>query len=204
MINNLNRPFPNVIAAVEATRGQVLKYGGALIQAVYHSKCGGMTAAAGEVWGWDIPYLQSVKHPYCRHSPHYRQEMRMDLAAFLAAIGIGMDERAAVPVLAGREPVMEVLRQGADGRNLLLRLPPRIPERTLNGTELRRLLGLPSTHFQWQVEGDEVVFHTRGFGHGVGLCQYGADGMGQAGHSFAEILKHFYPGALISGHNENY
>lgn len=203
MINNLNRPFPTVLAAVEATRGLVLKYNGALIQAVYHSTCGGMTAAAGEVWGWDIPYLQPVKHPYCRHSPHYRQNVRMELSAFLAAIGIETGDRAAVPVLAGREPVMEVLRHGASGRNLLLRLPPRTPERTLSGTELRRLLGLPSTHFQWQVEEDEVVFHMRGFGHGVGLCQYGADGMGQAGYSFAEILKHFYQGALISEHNEN-
>lgn len=186
-----------IIAAVEATRGLVLNYGGELAQAVYHSTCGGMTAAAAEVWGRDFPYLKPVPDPYCSHSPYYRGETRMRLSAFLKAVGLNMGDRAVIPVLAGQEPLLEVNRQGPSGRNILLRLPPRTPERSLSGSDFRRLIGLPSTHFHWKVEGDEIIFYTRGHGHGAGLCQYGADGMGREGFGFEEILGYYYGGAVL-------
>ncbi|MEW5920158.1 MAG: SpoIID/LytB domain-containing protein [Bacillota bacterium] len=189
--------YRKIIAAVEATRGLVLNYGGEFIQAVYHSTCGGMTAAAAEVWGRDFPYLQPVEDPYCSHSPYYRREVRMELSTFLAAMGMGMEDRAAIPVLAGHEPLLEVSRQGPSGRNVMLRLPPRTQERSLSGNDFRRLLGLPSTHFHWKVEGNQIIFYTQGHGHGVGLCQYGADGMGQEGKDFKEILEHYYRGVVV-------
>ncbi len=194
--------YDRVTAAVEETRGLVISYGDEYIEAVYHSTCGGITAAASEVWGQDFPYLQPVEDPYCSHSPYYRQEIRMDLTAFLAAVGMSMGDREAVPVLAGQEPLLEITRQGASGRNTLLRLPPRYPERSLSGTEFRSLLRLPSTHFYWTTVADEIVFYTQGFGHGAGLCQYGADGMGQEGNSYQEILEHYYRGAVVQpNHN---
>lgn len=190
--------YERVMAAVNETRGVVLNYGGTLIEAVYHSSCGGITAAASEVWERDFPYLQPVQDHYCSHSPYYRQEVRMELASFLRSIGMSMDDRAAVPVLAGQEPLLEVSRQGPSGRNTLLRLPPAEQEIFLRGSEFRSTLGLPSTFFQWHLENDEIVFLTRGFGHGVGLCQYGADGMARAGFNFEEILAHYYPGTVLN------
>lgn len=189
--------YEKVITSVETTRGLVLNYGGELAQAVYHSTCGGLTAAATEVWGRDFPYLQPVPDAYCSHSPYYRREIRMELSAFLAAVGLSMGDRAAIPVVAGQEPLLEVSRQGPSGRNLMLRLPPRTPERLLSGSDFRRLLGLPSTHFHWKVQGNEIIFYTQGYGHGAGLCQYGADGMGQAGKTFEQILDHYYQGAIL-------
>ncbi len=189
--------YDRVTAAVEETQALVVSYGDEYIEAVYHSTCGGTTAAASEIWGHDFPYLQPVDDPYCSHSPYYRQEIRMELAAFLAAMGMSVGDREAVPVLAGQEPLLEIIRQGASGRNTLLRLPPRQPERSLSGTEFRSLLSLPSTHFHWTTGADEIIFHTQGFGHGAGLCQYGADGMGQEGNNYQEILEHYYQGAVV-------
>ena len=195
--------YDRVITAVEETQGLVLSYGGEYIEAVYHSTCGGTTAAASEVWGQNFPYLQPVEDPYCSHSPYYRQEVRMELASFLATMGMSMGDQEAVPVLAGHEPVLEVIGQGASGRNTLLRLPPRQPERMLSGIEFRNLFGLPSTHFHWKTDEDAIIFYTRGFGHGAGLCQYGADGMARAGNTFQEILEYYYQGATVQQNKKN-
>ena len=195
--NTVNHYYARVIKAVAITKGLVVCYGGDYIEAVYHSTCGGITAAASEVWGNDFPYLQPVEDHFCSHSPYYRQELRLEMPAFLAAMGMNMEDREAIPVLAGLEPLLEVSHKGASGRKTLLLLPPRRAERSLSGTEFRRLLGLPSTFFHWTVEEDEIIFHTRGFGHGAGLCQYGADGMAQAGSNFQEILEYYYRGAVV-------
>ena len=200
--------YQKVVAAVEATRGLVLLYGGEPVQAVYHSTCGGMTAAAAEVWGRDFPYLQPVADPFCRHSPSYRGETRLNLAALLEAVEAGKGEPAAAAALAGQTagqgPLLQALQQGPSGRHLLLRLLPgqqRKPEFLLSGSAFRHLVGLPSTRFHWVVEGEEIIFFTQGHGHGVGLCQYGADGMGQAGYNFAEILEHYYRGTALGSIN---
>jgi stage II sporulation protein D len=180
--------------AVGSTGGLVLTYGGNLIPAVYHSTCGGMTEDAENVWsGGGTFYLQGVECNYCRHSPHYRQEIVMDLASFVAAL---KTEREAIPVVAeGNVPLMEVVQRSKSGRNLLLNIGK--PGQKYRGTDVRNLLGLPSTFFQWRTEGDKIIFSTRGYGHGVGMCQYGADGMAGEGKDFIAILKHYYPGTEV-------
>ena len=186
-----------IAEAVRATRGQVLTYDGEPITAVYHSTCGGKTEAAAELWGesgTDYPYLQSVDCPYCQRSPSCRQELALELSAYAAAL---QDEKEARPVLAagGDYPLLEIVRKSASGRNLLLRIGK--PGRLYSGSEVRRLLGLPSTHFHWRVEGGKIIFSVRGNGHGVGMCQYGADGLARAGKTYAEILGHYYGGATL-------
>lgn len=180
--------------AVSSTGGLALTYGGNLISAVYHSTCGGMTEDARDVWsGGGAFYLQGVECNYCRHSPHYRQEIAMDLASFVAAL---KTEKEAIPVVAeGNVPLMEVVRRSKSGRNLLLNIGK--PGQKYSGTDVRNLLGLPSTFFQWRMEGDKIIFSTRGYGHGVGMCQYGADGMAGEGNDFIAILKHYYPGTKV-------
>jgi len=194
--------------AVSSTRGLVATYQGNLISAVYHSTCGGKTEAALDVWSSSAahPYLQSVECTYCRHSPYYEAEVEMDFSAYAAALS---GEKAALPVLAeGKIPLPEVLERSASGRNLLLKIGQ--PGRLYSGREVRELLGLPSTYFQWRVEGGKIIFSTRGYGHGVGMCQYGSDGLAKEGKDFIEILKYYFRGieveayrSLSGGQQEN-
>lgn len=185
-----------IAEAVRSTQGQVLTYTGQLITAVYHSTCGGKTEAAAELWsggGQAYPYLQSVDCPYCRSSPAYHQELAMELSAYAAAL---QGEKEALPVLAeGNLPLLEVVQKSSSGRNLLLRLGR--PGRLYSGSEVRRLLGLPSTHFHWRVEGEKIIFSVRGNGHGAGMCQYGANGLARAGMDYTEILNYYYRGAVV-------
>lgn len=184
-----------VLNAVESTRGMVLMYREELAQTVYHSTCGGETEAAADVWsgGGDVPYLQSVECSFCRHSPHYTGEQDMDPASYAGAL---RKESGVLPVLGeGNIPLMEVVSRSGSGRNTLLRIGS--SGRLYRGEEIRHLLGLPSTYFRWQAEGDRIIFYTRGYGHGVGLCQYGADGMASQGYSFPEILQFYYRGTEV-------
>lgn len=185
-----------IAEAVRSTRGQVLTYDGELIAALYHSTCGGKTEAAAELWsdsGSSYPYLQSVDCPYCRGSPTYRQEVGMEFSAYAAAL---QGEKEALPVFAGGNlPLLEVVQKSASGRNLLLRLGR--PGRLYSGSEVRRLLGLPSTRFCWRVEEEKIIFSVQGNGHGVGMCQYGANGLALTGMDYSEILSYYYRGAVL-------
>jgi len=184
-----------ILNAVNSTRGMVLTYQGDLIQAVYHSTCGGVTETAAEVWSGEeeIPYLQNVECTFCRHSPHYTGQLEMNLTAYAAALE---KEADVLPVL-GEEniPFLDVVSKSSSGRNLLLKIDR--SDRLYSGEEIRKLLGLPSTFFRWQINGDKIVFSTRGYGHGVGLCQYGADGMAKQGYNFRQILEFYYRGTEI-------
>lgn len=184
-----------ILNAVESTRGAVLMYREELAQTVYHSTCGGETEAAAEVWsgGGDVPYLQSVECSFCRHSPHFTGEQDMIPASYTAAL---KSESGVLPVLGeGNIPLMEVVSRSGSGRNMLLRIGS--SKRLYRGEEIRRLLGLPSTYFRWQAGRDRITFYTRGYGHGVGLCQYGADGMASQDYTFPEILQFYYRGTEV-------
>lgn len=183
--------------AVAATRGMVVTYEETLAQTLYHSTCGGMTEAAGNVWDGRNPhYLQAVNCPYCKHSRHYRDEMSMELSDYASAL----KNKAGVlpvPVMGDANVLhMEVVSSSPSGRNLLIRLGD--PGHLFSGTKVRSMLDLPSTHFQWHLDNNHIIFETKGFGHGVGLCQYGADGMAGEGKSYEEILTFYYRDTKVS------
>jgi stage II sporulation protein D len=185
--------------AVYSTRGLVATYQGNLISAVYHSTCGGKTEAALEVWSSSTahPYLQSTECTYCQHSPYYRAELSMDLSTYTAVLG---KDKEALPVLKeGKIPLLEVVQRSKSGRNLLVRIGS--PGRLYSGSEVRGLLGLPSTYFQWRAAGEKIIFSTRGHGHGVGMCQYGADGLAKEGKDFLGILQYYYQGIEVESYD---
>lgn len=184
------RYWGKVSAAVDTTSGQILTYQGEVADGLYHSTCGGHTESAREVWGNDVPYLTGVPCDYCRQSPRYRTQL------YVALRTLGQ----AVPSSAGgsssggsKTPVPELLESTVTGRVRLLQ----VGGVTVRGTEVRERLGLPSTWFSWQVEGDRVRFDVRGWGHGVGMCQYGADGQARQGRSYLEILQYYFPGTTV-------
>ena len=166
--------------AVAATAGQVLLYEGELIDALFCSTCGGMTEDAAELWGSSRPYLTAHPCAYCSHSPRYSSWKRYSLAEAASRLELQPEQI----------PELKLLSSTAGGRVALLAGG----ERQYRGTELRSRLELDSAAFSWLLQGEEIIFLSLGYGHGVGLCQYGADGMGRAGYAAREILSAYYPG----------
>ena len=185
------RYWGKISAAVDATTGQILTYQGEVAEGVYHSTCGGHTESAREVWGNDVPYLAGVPCEFCRQSPRYRTQVYVPLRTLAQAVPSSTD--GAAPGGGRATPVLRLVQSTSTGRVRLLE----VGGVTLKGTEARERLGLPSTWFSWQVEGDRVRFDVRGWGHGVGMCQYGADGQARQGRSYLEILQYYFPGTSV-------
>lgn len=174
--------------AVKETRGLMVTYEGAPIQAVYHSTSAGMTEDAQEVWGKPYPYLKPVASDD-RSSPRYRETVRLNLRDLAAKLG----EPALVAVTGSGRLALQLIDKSAGGRVRALK----VGDKTFKGTEVRRLLNLRSTAFTWRLEGDQVVFETLGWGHGVGLSQYGANDLAKKGKDYREILTYYYKGVSI-------
>lgn len=171
--------------AVSATSGQVLTFGGELIEATYFSCSGGRTEDAAAVWGRDFPYLQSVDSPGEENAAHFTDTQVFSPGEFAAALGIsGSGDPSSWVGLA-------TYTEGG-GVNTMV-----IGEKTFTGTELRSLLGLRSTAFFITIEEQEISISTKGYGHRVGMSQFGADAMAVAGSSYQEILSHYYGGTEL-------
>lgn len=171
--------------AVMATAGQVLTYGGELIEATYFSCSGGTTEDAVAVWGNDYPYLQSVDSPGEEHAAHYTDTVTFTPAEFAAAVD---------PALSGSPKNWFGAVTYTDGGGVDTMV---IGGKTYKGTELRQKLGLRSTAFTVSA-GESITITTRGYGHRVGMSQYGADAMALSGKGYEEILTHYYQGTVLS------
>lgn len=176
--------------AVFSTAGLVLTHAGEGIDAVYHSTCGGHTAAAHQVWSGSAPYLEAVTCGYCDHSPWHTSRAELPFARFQEIFS----RQSALPVMtSGGTPQLQVLEASSLGRIKSLK----VGSATYSAWQFRQLLDLPTAWFTYTYQDDAIQFELRGYGHGVGLCQYGADGMGRAGRSFEDILYHYYRGVAI-------
>lgn len=171
--------------AVLQTAGIVIRYDGKLIDATYFSCSGGQTEDALAVWGTDIPYLQSVPSPGEEGAAHYTDTVTFSVADFQTMLG---------RVLSGRPETWfgEVTYTAGGGVSTIL-----IDGHEYTGTELRQKLNLRSTAFIINAVGDTVTITTKGFGHRVGMSQYGADAMALQGSGYAEILAYYYPGTEL-------
>ena len=171
--------------AVSQTENTVLRYAGELIDATYFSCSGGKTEDAVAVWGSDIPYLQSVESPGEEQAEHYTDTVIFTEDEFREALGTDLSGSCATWF--GRCTYTD-----GGGVDTL-----EIGDTVYRGTQLRQLLGLRSTAFSVSAVGTDVVITTRGFGHRVGMSQYGAQAMAHSGSSWEQILLHYYPGTVI-------
>ncbi len=171
--------------AVTATDGYVLTYGGSLIDATYFSCSGGYTEDALAVWGSEVPYLHSVASPGEESAAHFTDTVSYSAEAFQNALGVRLNGAA-------NTWFGEVSYTKGGGVELI-----QIGGTAYKGSTLRTLLGLRSTAFTVSATSDSVVITTRGFGHRVGMSQYGAEAMAVQGSSWQEILLHYYDGAKI-------
>ncbi len=183
-------PDPQAEQAVRETDGLVLVYGEDLIEATYFSCSGGRTETAAAVWGSHIPYLQAVDSPGEEDAPRFREEIVLSAEDFAARLQTL--EPAFLPVGGAPQWFGEIRYTPGDGVESV-----EIGGILFRGTELRKLLGLRSTNIRFSVTEDTVTISTLGYGHRVGLSQYGARAMALEGKDFVQILSHYYRSTKI-------
>lgn len=172
-----------VAAAVAVTAGQALFYQDSLAEAPFCSCCGGRTESAAAVWGGERPWLVSVDCAFCGHAPRFCSSRLFSLSEAAALLDCTEQELRR----------MELLGLSEGGRVTAVALGGR----ALSGREVRSALGLDSAAFVWLIQGQRMLVASLGFGHGVGLCQWGADGMARSGADCRQILDHYYPGCQL-------
>ena len=181
----------NIEEAVRATDGQAVLYGGEPILAVFHSSSAGKTRAAGEVWVKDLPYLQAVDSPENGETiPNYYSRVEIPKEAFRTRVQARWPE---AELFSGMENWLSQAVMDEAGHVETLS----VGGVTVKGTELRSALGLRSACFTWEIQGETLVFFVTGYGHGVGLSQYGANRMAESGATWQEILTHYYTGVTV-------
>ncbi len=179
--------------AVEETRGQILTYKGQPIEALYHSTCGGKTEYAEEVFSQKIAYLRPVKND-CSLSPYWKWRKRHSLQEIEKALNIeGIKD-------------IQISSYTKSGRVKELKVITKDKTLYILAKDFRRALGwkaLPSTWFKLTRKGDIFIFDGRGYGHGVGLCQWGAEEMAEQGLDYKYILSYYYPGTKLVVYHED-
>lgn len=183
-------------AAIKATRGEVLTYGGKPIEALFHTDSGGMTENSEDVWGSHVPYLRAAKDTPAKTMPWTKTVSRADLERKLAAKDhdIGKVRSIALSPLAIGRAAKD---RTASGRVKTMTVKGTKGTATLSGTTWRSLLGLKSTLFDAKLAKDMVTFTGYGSGHGLGISQWGAERMATRGASYADILHHYYTGTKL-------
>lgn len=173
--------------AVLHTEGEVLYYNGRLIEAFYHSTCGGMTEDPAEIFGRSYPYLRPVESG-CTVSPYSLWERKIPVEEMEKALNVRGIRELKVESYTSTKRVSSV-KLTHEGGDLSVR-----------ANDLRKALGwsrLPSTNFEVVRENGAFIFDGKGYGHGVGLCQWSALEMAREGKTYREILNFFYPGTEL-------
>lgn len=173
--------------AVEETAGEILTFNGRPIEPFYHSTCGGRTENPEDVFGKSYPYLRSVESN-CEISPYWVWERRIPLTEIEKALNISGIKEIAVKSYTSTQRVKELTIVHDSGTT------------AIKATDFRKALGwsrIPSTNFTVKKDEDSMIFEGKGYGHGVGLCQWSALQMARDGKNYKEILSFFYPGTTI-------
>lgn len=172
-------------SAVEDTKGEVITYNGDPITALFFSTSNGITENSGDYYANDLPYLVSVDSEWDIGTPKYSNEVSIPIHEVESKLGLSIPSEG--------EITTEVVR--TDGGNVS---EVNIGGETFTGREVREKLGLQSTDFTMELNGDDLVVTTRGYGHDVGMSQFGANEMAKLGYNHDEIISHYYTGVEIS------
>ena len=178
--------------AVTSTDGEAVLYGGVPILAVFHSSSAGLTRAAGQVWQNNLPYLQPVDSPEAAASiPNYYSRVEFTPEALKEKLLVKIP---AADLSGGKSGWLKnAVRDTAGSVETL-----EVGGVTVKGGTVRSALGLRSACFEWELQDGNFVFYVTGYGHGVGLSQYGANAMAEAGADYKAILTHYYTGVTIA------
>ena len=182
--NNFNSYYNKIKEAVSNTKGMYLTYNGNYIEAVYHSTSNGKTENSIYGWGNYYPYLVSVDSKYDNLNPSFEVKsfLSYDNLSTLLNMEVNVDTEFNIIDKTDGDRVKTII----------------VGDKTYTGVNFRNTLKLRSADFDIEKTDDGIIFITRGYGHGVGMSQYGANGMAKNGYSYVQILSHYYPGTVIS------
>lgn len=185
--------WPRIEKAVEETKGLIMTYDNKPVdQPLFHSTSGGRTENSEDVFAAWVPYLRSVESPYEQEAPHLTDQEDISIQTFIAKIKKKYPD---CNINASNiKSSLKILERSDGGRILKMKVGNKI----VTGREIRELLGLRSANFKVAIYGEKMRFITNGYGHGVGMSQWGANGMAKQGYTFEEILKHYYVGVEIN------
>lgn len=178
--------------AVQETRGEIITSHGKLVKTFFHSSCGSQTEAASNVWGEEDKF-HTVLDPYCVRSPYNSWTFKIAKAELAKKIRL-----AGFPAETIDDIQVETKRGNPRAATVIIDTGNQTVY--LQGQDLRKIIGyenLKSTWFDVKTGRGEIVFTGRGYGHGVGMCQWGSKGMADSGKTYREILKFYYPGTKI-------
>ena len=180
---NYNKYYEKVSSAVRSTGNEVIKYNGTLIDAVYHSTSNGYTEDSINVWGNSYPYLKTVTSPWDTSTTSFLRSTDISYDIISKKLNTNVTPTSSIVI---------------DSRNESGRVSKIIIDNnSYTGVELRNLLGLRSADFDIDMKDNVITFTTRGYGHGVGMSQYGADKMAKAGYSYKQILNYYYTNVIV-------
>lgn len=181
--SSYNTYYNKIKSAVLETKGLYLSYNNDYVDAVYHSTSNGNTEDAVYVWGNSVPYLKSVSSDYDNTNKKYNSTITLTYNEISNKLKNSIDSNTKFNIISrtSGNRVKEIEINGT----------------TYSGVEFRKLLNLRSADFSIENNGANVVISTNGYGHGVGMSQYGANGMANNGSSYRDILLHYYTGVSI-------
>lgn len=177
--------------AVQDTAGEIVTKDGEAIVAVFHAASAARTESAKDVWGSDISYLQSVASPGGSACEKYEGTVRLTFDEFRAK---ALESYPTADLSGDPKRWFSASTRSAAGSVIVCTLGGV----QVKGTDLRTVFGLNSANFTLTIDDSTIAFHTIGYGHGVGLSQYGAKYLAEQGSTYQEILTHYYTGTEIT------
>lgn len=168
--------------AVSETKGEIMTYNSQPVNALFHSTSSGKTESSADVWGGDVPYLQSVESPGDLQSPKYNSSAEFSLDEFKKIAEENIDGADWSNPVVG-----DIIRSDAGGI-----ITVNIGGAVIKGTKFRTMYNLRSTNAEIEISDDAVKITTKGYGHGVGMSQYGAEYFAAQGMDYKQILKTYY------------
>lgn len=181
--SSYNTYYNKIKSAVTSTKGEYITYKGTYIDAVYHSTSNGTTEDAVEVWGKSFDYLKPVDSSWDKSVSSYEREVTKTYSEVSSKLGFAVN----------KDTEISILSRTSGNRVKTIK----IGDTYYTGVEIRNLLGLRSSDFLITKTDSGLTIKTYGYGHGVGMSQYGAQGMAQAGYNYKQIITHYYNGVSI-------
>ncbi|MFD1852159.1 stage II sporulation protein D [Oceanobacillus bengalensis] len=175
--------------AVNATKGEILTYKDAPITAAFFSTSNGYTENSEDYWESELPYLRSVESPWDKDSPKYLHQNTFTIEQVETALEIDLPNETPLFLEEARTESGRVKELGIEGHSF-------------SGRDIRDKLELKSSDFTIEQNNGHLVFTTEGYGHGIGMSQYGANYMAKEGKTYQDIVKHYYQGVEISTVND--
>ncbi|MDI6618054.1 MAG: stage II sporulation protein D [Clostridiales bacterium] len=184
--------WDKISRAVEDTKGEVAMYEDLLIDPVFHAISGGKTENSEDVWRNSIPYLRSVDSPYEEEASKFKTTVEYSRRDFVNILkrnvqGLKINENK----LSSEVKIIDYT-VGGRVRNI------KVGNKVISGRDFQTYMGLNSNNFVFEFNGDTIKIIVTGYGHGVGMSQYGANGLAKHGYTYVDILKHYYQGIEVT------